>query len=248
MKILLMLVLLMYGSLIAAQDNGAKTKEAYLACTETCDEDGVGDRNSCLDGCGKVQAMSSNEWQHTIKVMPVGNAEPGQKLYTDKCSNCHGKQGIPDDRKLPVLAGQRQLYIYKMLLDYRDNRMNGMDENAATMASVAAGLVEADMANLAAWLSSLPRPTASTESGECPKVLKGDHSRLLPPCESCHGANGQGWGVQPALVGQNKAFLLDTLKRFHDGKRSNDINEGMARFAAKLTEEEMQAITKCLGR
>ena len=200
-----------------------------------------------LFGDAHAEALSETAWQAVQSGKPAGDATVGQSLYGDRgCAACHGVQGIPDNRDWPVLAGQRSLYLYKMLLDYRDKRVGGTD--AGLMAGVAAGLTEQDMAHLAAWLGALRRPSAPGVSGVSPPITKGDRSRLIPPCEACHGANGQGWDLQPAIAGQSRTFLSAVLYRFKNGERANDINGGMGQFARKLTDDEIRMLSIYYGR
>jgi cytochrome c553 len=191
-------------------------------------------------------ALTVSGWQGLLTAMPLGDAERGKALYEDRgCSGCHGTKGVADSPNWPVLAGQRPLYLYKMLLDYHDARVGGSE--GPLMASVAAGLEPQESADLSAWLASLPRPRASDRSAP-PAILRGDRTRLLPPCEACHGANGQGWDLQPVLTGQNRAYLEAVLTRFKRGERSNDINSGMGMIARRLTEEEIRALADFYGR
>lgn len=197
-------------------------------------------------GTAHGEALTEPAWQAIQSAKPAGDAALGQSLYSERgCAGCHGSQGIPDNKEWPVLAGQRPLYLYKMLLDYRDKRAGGA--SASAMAGVAAGLKDDEMANLAAWLGSLRRP-ALASSGTPPSIAKGDRSRLIPPCEACHGANGQGWDLQPAIAGQNKAYLSAVLHRFKSGERANDINGGMAHLARKLNEDEIRQLSVFYGR
>lgn len=198
-------------------------------------------------GHAQAEAWSETAWALAQSAKPVGDAALGQTLYTERgCAGCHGAQGVPDNREWPVLAGQRPLYLYKMLLDYRDQRVGGA--GGGLMGGMAAGLNEQDMAHIAAWLGGLRRPTAPGVAGAAPSIVKGDRSRLIPPCEACHGANGQGWDLQPAIAGQSRAFLSAALQRFKSGERANDINGGMGQFARKLTEDEIRQLAHYYGR
>lgn len=190
-------------------------------------------------------ALPLPEWQRELAVKPQGDAARGGTLYAEhSCPGCHGPDGVADNRQWPVLAGQRPLYTYKMLTDYQAGRLAEAD--AAIMASVVRELSRQDMADLAEWLSAVPRP--GTATGPEPAILRGDRKRLIPPCSACHGAHGQGWDLQPALQGQNRDYLAKTLQRFRNGERSNDVNAGMSQFAAKLTEEEIRALAEYYGR
>ncbi len=136
--------------------------------------------------------------------------------------------------------------LYKLLLDFREGRIGGTD--AGLMTVVAGGLNEQAMADIAAWLGSLPRPRAVTEAVRPPALLAGDRERLIPPCEACHGANGQGWDVQPALTGQNRGYLAGVLTRFKTGERANDLNEGMAQIARVLSDQDIRDLAVHYGR
>jgi cytochrome c553 len=191
-----------------------------------------------------AEALPLSEWQRELAAKPQGDATRGGTLYAERgCAACHGPDGLADSRLAPVLAGQRPLYLYKMLLDYQAGRIAGTD--AAIMAAVVRELSRPDMADLAEWLGVLPRPAAA-DAPE-PAILRGDRKRLIPPCSACHGAHGQGWDLQPALQGQNRDYLAKTLQRFKSGERSNDVNAGMSQFAAKLTEEEIRALADHYG-
>ncbi|WP_367026300.1 c-type cytochrome [Methylococcus sp. ANG] len=192
-----------------------------------------------------AEALPLPEWQRELAAKPQGDAARGDTLYAGRgCAGCHGPDGVADNRQWPVLAGQRPLYLYKMLTDYQADRMAGPD--AATMASVVRELSPQDMADLAEWLGALPRPAAA-EAPE-PAILRGDRKRLIPPCSACHGAHGQGWDLQPALRGQNRDYLMKALQRFKKGERSNDVDAGMSQFAVKLTDEEIRALADYYGR
>lgn len=192
----------------------------------------------------KAAPLSVAAWQRAVLTKPEGDAMAGKALYADKgCAACHGAAGVPDNRDMPVLAGQRPLYLYKMLLDYKAGRVGGGE----TMSGMAALLDESGAADIAAWLSTLPRPPASRVAA-APTILQGDRQRLLPPCEACHGANGQGWDVQPAIAGQNPEFLGKVLNQFKQGTRGNDLNGGMSIIAAKLSEQELRELVDYFGR
>ncbi|QJD30643.1 c-type cytochrome [Methylococcus geothermalis] len=192
-----------------------------------------------------AEALPLSEWRRELAAKPQGDAARGGALYAERgCAGCHGPDGMADDRPGPMLAGQRPLYLYKMLLDYQAGRMAGAD--AAIMASVVREPSRQDMADLAEWLGALLRPAAA-EAPE-PPIVRGDRKRLIPPCSACHGAHGQGWDLQPALRGQNRDYLVKALQRFKKGERSNDVNAGMSQFAVKLTDEEIRALADYYGR
>jgi cytochrome c553 len=76
-------------------------------------------------------------------------AEGKEKAAT--CAACHGADGNSQDPANPRLAGQHRDYIAKALSDYK----SGARKNAI-MNGMAAGLSKQDIADLAAYFSTLP--------------------------------------------------------------------------------------------
>jgi cytochrome c553 len=199
-----------------------------------------------MAGAVRADALSVNALQEIQSARPQADTREGAAVYAATgCAGCHGASGIPESA-VPVVAGQRSPYLYKMLLDYRSGRVQG--QGAAMMAAITANLNEQQISDVAEWLSRQTRPRIISHSGREPAVLKGDRSRLIPPCEACHGANGQGWDLQPMLAGQNRGYLVSVLNRFKSGERNNDINAGMAQIARKLNEQEIAALAEYYGK
>ena len=69
------------------------------------------------------------------------------------CAACHGANGIAAIPTYPNLAGQNAGYISAALNAYKAGQRSG--GQAAIMAGMAAPLSDADIANLAAYYSSL---------------------------------------------------------------------------------------------
>lgn len=66
------------------------------------------------------------------------------------CAGCHGSDGISLVDEIPNLAGQKEVYLVKVLGDYR----SGTRKNPI-MSSIAQGLSDDDIRDLAAYFSSL---------------------------------------------------------------------------------------------
>lgn len=79
----------------------------------------------------------------------AGDAKAGE-AKAGMCAGCHGANGISFAPDIPNLAGQKEAYIAKAIAYYKSGeRKNPM------MASMVGGLTETDMADLAAYFSSL---------------------------------------------------------------------------------------------
>lgn len=79
----------------------------------------------------------------------AGDAAAG-KAKSANCAGCHGMNGKSNNPMYPNLAGQKENYLVKATKDYRDgNRKDPM------MGSMVTGLSDDDIADLAAYFSSV---------------------------------------------------------------------------------------------
>ncbi len=79
----------------------------------------------------------------------AGDAAAG-KAKSSSCAACHGVAGISAMDIWPNLAGQKEGYLAKQLKDFRDG-----NRTDPVMGSMAKPLSDGDIANLAAYFSSL---------------------------------------------------------------------------------------------
>jgi cytochrome c553 len=79
----------------------------------------------------------------------AGDIQAG-KARSNTCVPCHGSQGISSNPVWPDLAGQKEQYLTLQLKAFRD----GAREHPL-MTPMAQGLSDEDIANLAAYYSSL---------------------------------------------------------------------------------------------
>lgn len=84
----------------------------------------------------------------------AGNIALGREAANQACIACHGADGVKVlDPSYPMLAGQYDDFLVRALTDYKiGNRKNGI------MTGIASTLSKEDIANLAAYYSSLPGP------------------------------------------------------------------------------------------
>lgn len=84
--------------------------------------------------------------------MAGGNVAAG-KSKSASCMGCHGANGQGNPAlKAPALAGKKVSFLKKQLKDFRSKK-----RQSPTMNAMAAGLSDADIANLAAYYSSLKK-------------------------------------------------------------------------------------------
>jgi cytochrome c553 len=79
----------------------------------------------------------------------AGDAAAGKKVM-GKCQVCHGKDGLAKLPDAPNIAGQKESYLVRALKSFKA----GKRENAQ-MTVVTKGLSDEDIANVAAYYSSI---------------------------------------------------------------------------------------------
>lgn len=183
-----------------------------------------------------------------IKAMPKGDGMRGQKVHKQMmCNACHGEKGESPTRNYASLNGQTPEYTIKMLLDYRDGRRWEEYKQANIMVKLAQAMDDQQIADVATFYANNPSTAWEIDTQPVSAhidrlVRKGDVSRMIVPCASCHGAHGEGKNITPALAGQVPEYFVRTIKAYQDKHRHNDVNDGMGQFTHDLTDKEIQAL------
>jgi cytochrome c553 len=90
----------------------------------------------------------------SVSVMASGAAVAGDaaagKAKSATCAGCHGPAGVSSNPLWPNLAGQKEAYLAKQMKAFRDG-----GRSDPMMAPMAKPLTDDDIANLAAYFSSL---------------------------------------------------------------------------------------------
>lgn len=160
------------------------------------------------------------------------------------CAACHGLDGNSVNPQWPKIAGQSAQYIIKQLRHFKNNeRINPL------MNPQAAALSDDDMKHLAAYYESVARsPGAADEKlvAEGEKLYRGGNAESgIPACISCHGPNGKGNPAAgfPNISYQHAAYTIERLKKYRDASENYAGVEIMNGIAAKLTDEEIEAVS-----
>jgi len=83
----------------------------------------------------------------------AGDAAAGKAKFA-VCAGCHGPTGAGNEPlKYPKLAGMDEAYAAQQLRDFKSGKRN--TPMAATMKAMTAGLSDADMDNLGAYIATL---------------------------------------------------------------------------------------------
>lgn len=170
-------------------------------------------------------------------VLADGDVAVGKKIaYT--CLGCHGIEGYRNaypSYRVPKLGGQKAGYLEIALRGYRD----GMRKHP-TMVGQAKSLSDQDIADVAAYLATLGAETVAAGGTEGASFDK------AATCAACHGANGISINAAwPTLAGQHEDYLLNALKQYRDGTRSDPV---MMAQAALIAEEDLAKLAFYFSR
>lgn len=171
-----------------------------------------------------------------------GDPEAGQEL-SSTCVACHQEDGNSSNPEYPKIAGQHPGYMYKQLSEFKSG-----EREDATMAGMVADLSEQDMRDLAAYYADqdVELGVADEELVDLGERIyrNGNPETGVAACMACHGPAGEGNAPArfPALNGQHADYTALQLENFGDGVRANDPGRMMRDVAARLSEEEIEAV------
>ena len=156
------------------------------------------------------------------------------------CAGCHGQDGKPIDKTIPVIWGQQLGYIYIQLRDFKRG-----DRKNEIMQPIASSFERDDMLAIAEYFSKKPWP----DLGQ-PRSPKDVAGRALGAnrsvgCTGCHLDQFQGDGTVPRLAGQSREYLTKTIADFRTRARGN--NPGMSDLMLATTPDDLAALEEYLS-
>lgn len=169
------------------------------------------------------------------------------------CASCHGGDGNSSQPMNPNLAGQHAEYIYKQLMDFKEQGGRPAERNNPIMSGMVAPLADEDMRNLAAYFQAQKPKPGSARHADLVKIGEaifrgGILAKGVPACAGCHSPNGAGVPAQfPRLAGQHAEYVETQLKAFRAGDRANDPNNMMRGVAARLDDREIKAVAEYIS-
>jgi len=173
--------------------------------------------------------------------------EFGRTAAEANCASCHGMDGLSDAAGKPQLAGQRTVYIYRVLRDFqsgarRDEAKNHNaflnDQAMLSTAVYYASLTPAQVAQGA------PAATTAEPTGEQADIAQDDPFLNIRPemkkCVKCHGEFGEAAGSgMPSLTAQDPEYFVSAMMAYVDGGRSHSLMKKLAGSLDETTLNEM---------
>jgi cytochrome c553 len=155
------------------------------------------------------------------------------------CSVCHGNNGVPKSPNIPIIWGQQENYLSKQLHDFRTG-----ERSFEIMEWMTKTLEENEQVPTAAGLAKNKWPAKAQN------VAAQQAPRGIAVCQSCHATNFMG-AVQaegmatPRLAGQNYDYLVEAMRRFADGQRTN--NADMVQIMKGISPADRETMARYLS-
>ncbi|MBN9291056.1 MAG: cytochrome C [Hyphomicrobium denitrificans] len=156
------------------------------------------------------------------------------------CAGCHGENGVPIDKTIPNIWGQKRYYLLNQMRLFKiGHRKNEQ------MAPIVEPLSQTDMEALATHFANLPWPDLQQPAAA--DDVKARARAALNPlnCRGCHQEHYQGDMVRPRLAGQQDEYLLKTMTDFHTGERNT--YPGMVALMKSIDEGEIKSLATYLA-
>jgi cytochrome c553 len=173
----------------------------------------------------------------TLVLVAAFGAPAGAQGIEDKlqvCMSCHGDNGRPIDPAIPTIWGQTEYFLVKQLHDYKSG-----DRENEVMTAFAKQLTQAELRPAAAYLSKKTWPARETPAAGAP-----------PPdgiavCQICHQPGFAGGLPAPRLAGQSYEYLVEAMRSFADGERTN--NTDMVKIMQELPAAKREEIARYIA-
>jgi cytochrome c553 len=165
--------------------------------------------------------------------------ERGWDVANTACADCHGLDGKSTAPGIPHLAGQRMVYLHRVLLAYQQRERRNDDMNHAI------GFLNEDaiLAVAAYYASKAPVQPQPRQEGslEATKAKGGDPfatiRESMNKCVKCHGEDGNASGSgMPNLTAQDPAYFVQSMQAYRDGERNHRL---MQKLVAELDDDTL---------
>jgi cytochrome c553 len=156
------------------------------------------------------------------------------------CTACHGVNGVPISKEIPIIWGQHAGYIFLNLRDFQ----SGARKNEV-MTPIVTTLSGSDMLALGEYFEKKPWPDLEQPPAGADVAARAAAVAASGQCTSCHLSEYLGDSVNPRLARQSIDYLGKTMRDFHDGTRGN--NPWMAALLKTFSDDDIDALAHYLG-
>jgi cytochrome c553 len=170
-------------------------------------------------------------------VAAPANAADELEARLQTCNACHGQNGQPIDKSIPIIWGQTTAYLVKQLHDYRSE-----DRANPVMSPLAGTIKPEEWRKVAAYFTTRQWPAKQASSSPPPTPPAAEK---IAVCRVCHQQNFEGGLPAPRLAGQSYEYLVAAMRSFADDQRTNSAD--MATLMKMLSAEDRDAIARYLS-
>jgi len=181
--------------------------------------------------------------------------ETGRNAAKVNCAACHGMDGLSTGGGRPHLAGQRTIYLYRVLKAFQSGVRRDPSKNHSSFlndqAMISMAVYYAALTPAVAAASEVPAVASETtedEGGEVTAKLEQLDTSAEDPflniraamkrCVKCHGKSGEASGSgMPSLTAQDPDYFVTSMMAYVDGSRSHKL---MKRLVGKLDESSLK--------
>jgi cytochrome c553 len=156
------------------------------------------------------------------------------------CGACHGENGIPQDKAMPIIWGQHAGYLYLQLRDFQ----KGVRQNEQ-MQPIVEALSKDDMMALAEYFEKKQWPRLAQPAGSADDTATSRRVNSSIGCTGCHLDQYQGDGSIARIADQSHDYLIKTMLGFRARTRAN--NPGMSDLMNAASEDELKAMAAYLA-
>jgi cytochrome c553 len=182
----------------------------------------------------------ANTAEHAVEVPALatpGNAAEAKAILGAKllvCNTCHGGDGVPRSAATPIIWGLQENYLVKQLHDFH----SGVRDSEVMM-WMATALTPEELAAAAAYFAkkNWPARAAGTTPASPPSAVA--------VCQACHQQNLAGGLPAPRLAGQRYEYLVEAMRRYADGERTNSPE--MLNIMKALSPAEREAMARYIS-
>ena len=171
---------------------------------------------------------------------------PPDPQIVSKCESCHGLHGDSATAAVPRLKGQQAAYLQLRLKEFL-NPARSTPHATYQMWETASSLGDRIAGQLAQYFAS-QAPTAAAPKGALAasgeKIYRQGIGSVVPACQTCHGASGEGRGTAPRLAGQHGEYLETQMGAFMLQLR---VSPDMNRHAWHMEPDQFKAVAAFLS-
>lgn len=112
------------------------------------------------------------------------------------CTGCHGDNGLPAQKDIPIISGQEYYYLYVQLKDYKAGR-----RDSEFMTDIVQDLTREEMKALAQHFSEKTWPKNGFRANDTDAAIA-QSAATSGMCVQCHLGGYEGSSRVPRLAGQ----------------------------------------------